>query len=401
MSFLLLAAVALAGPAFEKRPIPEAVVLGRAGWETLPGGLDGLKPGDLLVPIGAGLEVLASDCLNGEVTVEAADASLIEALAQGVIRPPPVGRSWAEGPVPQTLWSGAEVEALPRNARLTEACTAALQEMSPAAVQAAALVTGVLRGTVGVSGCGTMETSWKPLRGRKDPCEDRAGRVEVLAAKAQPANPLLPIPGRSDAPQLAAWPVPEGANPALTDPTLATETAPETFIVRLETSEGDIELRVHRDWSPLGADRFYNLVRIGFYDGASFFRVIGGFMAQAGISAYPDVTAAWIDQAIADDPVRESNTRGHLSFASAGPDSRTTQFFINTVENAELDRMGFSPFAEVLEGMEVVDALYAGYGEGAPRGDGPDQGRLQSWGGAYLEAAFPELDTIVRAVIVE
>jgi peptidyl-prolyl cis-trans isomerase A (cyclophilin A) len=151
----------------------------------------------------------------------------------------------------------------------------------------------------------------------------------------------------------------------------------------------------------VGADRFYNLVRIGFYDGASFFRVIGGFMAQAGISAYPDVTAAWIDQAIADDPVRESNSRGHLSFASAGPNSRTTQFFINMVENAELDRMGFSPFAEVLEGMEVVDALHAGYGEGGPRGDGPDQGRVQSWGGTYLEAAFPELDTIVRAVIVE
>jgi peptidyl-prolyl cis-trans isomerase A (cyclophilin A) len=401
MSFLLLAAVALAGPAFEKRPIPEAVVLGRAGWETLPGGLDGLQPGDLLVPIGVGLEVFASDCLDGEVTVESAEASLIEALARGVIRPPPVGRSWAEGPVPQTLWSGAEVEALPRNARLTEACTATLQEMSPAAIQAAALVTGVLRGTVGTSGCGTMETSWKPLRGRKNPCEDRAGRVEVLAAKAQPANPLLPIPGRPDEPQLAPWPVPEGANPALTDPTLATETAPETFIVRLETSEGDIELRVHRDWSPVGADRFYNLVRIGFYDGASFFRVIGGFMAQAGISAYPDVTAAWIDQAIADDPVRESNSRGHLSFASAGPNSRTTQFFINMVENAELDRMGFSPFAEVLEGMEVVDALHAGYGEGGPRGDGPDQGRVQSWGGTYLEAAFPELDTIVRAVIVE
>ena len=398
---VLLAAAALAGSNLQKSPLPEAVVLGRAGWETLPGGLEGLAPGDALVPIGGGLEIIASDCLDGQASTDPAPAELAEALAAGVIRPPPAGRSWAEGPVPQTIWSTTQVISLPRTARLTDACTEVLGELSPAALQGAAIVTGILRATVTEASCGTMETYWKPLRGRKDTCEDRTGSAETLAAKAQPANPLMPMPGTGDEPSLAPWAVPDGASPALTDPSLATETAPPTFIVRLETSEGDIELRVHREWSPLGADRFYNLVKNGFYDGASFFRVIDGFMAQAGISPYPEVTGAWIEQSIGDDPVRESNTRGHLSFASAGPDSRTTQFFVNTVDNTQLDRMGFSPFAEVLEGMEVVDALYAGYGEGAPSGEGPDQGRIQTWGGAYLDAAYPELDRIVRAVLVD
>ncbi|MFT4622247.1 MAG: peptidyl-prolyl cis-trans isomerase A (cyclophilin A) [Myxococcota bacterium] len=401
MTLFLVASLALGAPSLDRRPIPEAVVLGRAGWQTLPGGMDGLVPGDLLAPVGGGYKVKASGCLEGEATEAAAAAPLVEALGRGVVRPPPIGRSWAEGPVPQTAWSDVMHTQLPRSARLTDACAEVLRALTPAALQGAAVVTGVLQARVADAGCGKMDVVWKPLRGRANPCDDRVGKVEVLAAKAQPADPLLPPAVAGDNAQLAPWPVPEGAAPGLTDPTLATETAPENFVVRFETSQGDIVVRVHRHWAPNGADRFYNLVRLGFYDSAAFFRVIDGFMAQVGISAYPDVTAAWLDARIDDDPVRESNRRGHLSFASAGPDSRTTQVFVNMVDNTQLDGMGFSPFAEVLEGMDVVDALHSGYGEGAPSGEGPDQGRAQSWGGAYLEAAFPELDRIVRVELVD
>jgi peptidyl-prolyl cis-trans isomerase A (cyclophilin A) len=158
---------------------------------------------------------------------------------------------------------------------------------------------------------------------------------------------------------------------------------------------------VHRDWSPNGADRFYNLVKIGFYDGAKFFRVIDGFMAQFGISPYPAVSEKWREARIQDDPVKEKNNRGRITFATAGPNTRTTQLFINLVDNADmLDAKGFAPFGEVVEGMEVVDKLYNGYGEGAPRGRGPNQGRVQDQGNAYLEKEYPELDAIKKATVL-
>jgi peptidyl-prolyl cis-trans isomerase A (cyclophilin A) len=151
----------------------------------------------------------------------------------------------------------------------------------------------------------------------------------------------------------------------------------------------------------LGADRFYNLVKVGFYDGVKFFRAIDGFMVQFGIHGDPSVTKVWRQANISDDPVKQSNTRGRVTFAMAGPNSRTTQVFINYVDrNRQLDGMGFAPFGEVVEGMEVVDRLYKGYGEGAPRGMGPDQGRLQAQGNAYLEQEFPKLSGVVRATIV-
>jgi cyclophilin family peptidyl-prolyl cis-trans isomerase len=176
--------------------------------------------------------------------------------------------------------------------------------------------------------------------------------------------------------------------------------APATFRARFETSAGDFVIEVHRDWAPRGADRFYNLVRSGYYDGVRFFRVISGFMAQFGIHGDPQVSAAWRDQRIADDPVRRTNLRGMVSFATAGPGTRTTQVFINYGSNDRLDAMGFAPFGQVVDGMDVVDRLYAGYGEGAPRGRGPDQGRLQSQGNAYLERDFGKLDYVRRATIV-
>lgn len=179
------------------------------------------------------------------------------------------------------------------------------------------------------------------------------------------------------------------------------EEAPERFRVRFETSKGDFVLEVMRDWAPIGADRFYNLVRHGYYDGVRFFRVVDGFMAQLGIHGDPRVSEAWAGARIYDDPVVGSNQRGTISFAMAGPNTRTTQVFINFVDNSRLDGGGFAPFGRVVEGMAVVDELYSGYGEGAPRGRGPEQARIRAEGNAYLERDFPELDYVRRAVIVQ
>ncbi|MGH7676698.1 MAG: peptidylprolyl isomerase [Gemmatimonadales bacterium] len=175
--------------------------------------------------------------------------------------------------------------------------------------------------------------------------------------------------------------------------------APRTFRVRFETSAGDFVVEVRRDWAPLGADRFYNLARSSYFDGVRFFRVLPGFVAQFGIHGDPQVSALWREQAIRDDPVRHSNGRGTLSFATAGPDTRTTQLFINFRDNDRLDGMGFSPIGQVVAGMDVVDKLYAGYGEGEPAGRGPSQDRMQAEGNAYLERDFAELDYVKRATV--
>jgi len=176
--------------------------------------------------------------------------------------------------------------------------------------------------------------------------------------------------------------------------------APDTFTVRLDTTKGEILIDVTRAWSPRGADRFYTLVRAGYYERVAFFRVVAGFMAQVGIHGTPAVNRAWRDREIPDDPVVQSNTRGMVSYAMAGPGTRTTQFFINYVDrNARLDSMGFAPIGRVRD-MSVVDALYSGYGEGAPGGRGPSQQRMTNEGNAYLEAEFPELDYINSASIV-
>jgi peptidyl-prolyl cis-trans isomerase A (cyclophilin A) len=178
-------------------------------------------------------------------------------------------------------------------------------------------------------------------------------------------------------------------------------TAPGEFTVRFSTSAGDFTVAVTRAWAPNGADRLYNLVRAGFYDGVRFFRVLDGFMAQFGIHGDPRVATAWRGARIADDAVLESNTRGRVTYATGGPNTRTTQLFINYGDNSPLDQQGFSPLGEVVEGMEVVDRLYSAYGEGPPSGTGPNQRRIQLEGNAYLEADFPELDYIIEARIVE
>ena len=185
----------------------------------------------------------------------------------------------------------------------------------------------------------------------------------------------------------------------LSNPASLNEKAPATYKVKFDTSKGSFVVEVHRDWAPNGADRFYNLVKNGFYNDARFFRVISGFMVQFGINGNPQISKVWRDANIKDDPVKASNKRGMITFATAGPDTRTTQVFINFGDNAGLDDQGFAPFGQVISGMEVVDALYAEYGEGAPQGDGPDQGLVQSQGNAYLKKDFPKLDYIKTATI--
>jgi len=185
----------------------------------------------------------------------------------------------------------------------------------------------------------------------------------------------------------------------LANPAALREQAPAEFKVKFETTKGIFVLDVHRNWAPNGADRFYNLVKNGFYDNVRFFRVISGFMVQFGINGDPGVMANWRSAQIQDDPVTQSNTRGMLTFAMAGPNTRTSQVFINFADNSRLDQSGFAPFGKVISGMNVVDALNAEYGEGAPRGRGPDQSRLQSEGNAYLAKEFPRMDYIKKATI--
>jgi peptidyl-prolyl cis-trans isomerase A (cyclophilin A) len=186
---------------------------------------------------------------------------------------------------------------------------------------------------------------------------------------------------------------------ALSNPASLTEKAPATYKVKFDTSKGVFVVQVNRDWAPNGADRFYNLVKNGFYDNVRFFLVISGFMVQFGINGDPKLSPGWRSARIQDDPVKQSNKRGFITFATSGPNSRTTQVFINFGDNGGLDRQGFSPFGQVISGMVVVDSLYDQFGEGAPSGRGPDQGRVQNEGNAYLTKEFPQLDFVKKATI--
>jgi peptidyl-prolyl cis-trans isomerase A (cyclophilin A) len=205
---------------------------------------------------------------------------------------------------------------------------------------------------------------------------------------------LFPAGASPQTPKAAAF------DPALLQPATLRAKAPAEYQVKFDTTAGNFTIKVTRAWAPNGADRFYNLVQHHFYDGAAFFRVLSGFMAQFGISAYPEVSEVWQSAVIKDDPVVQSNHRGFVTFATAGPNTRTTQVFINFGNNEGLDRQGFTPFGIVTDGMNVVDKLYSGYGEGAPSGRGPEQGMVSSKGRAYLEKGFPKLDTIRTTTLV-
>jgi cyclophilin family peptidyl-prolyl cis-trans isomerase len=169
--------------------------------------------------------------------------------------------------------------------------------------------------------------------------------------------------------------------------------AANTYKVRFVTSKGPIVLEVHNDWAPIGAAHFRELVKAGYYNGARFFRVVPRFVVQFGLAAKPSVTKK-LDKAIKDDPVTQTNRTGSLAFATMGPNTRTAQIFINLVSNQRLDSQGFAPFAQVIEGMDVVEHLYSGYGEN------PDQEAITNQGNAYLEKNFPNLDYIKMATIL-
>ncbi len=192
-------------------------------------------------------------------------------------------------------------------------------------------------------------------------------------------------------------------NPALLDPSKAIERAPDAFRVKLETTKGDVLILVNRSWAPNGADRFYNLVKIGYFTDVAFYRAISGFMVQCGFHGDPDVTAVWSRATIDDDEMALSNKRGMVTFAQPSiPNARTTQFFINTTDNGYLKEHGkFAPFGKVISGMDVVASLYTGYGEGAPHGQGPNQSRIAREGNEYLRSEYPRLDYIKNATFVE
>ena len=209
--------------------------------------------------------------------------------------------------------------------------------------------------------------------------------ILILATGCDPAPaappPAPPAPG-SDKPLL---------NPK--HPEMLKQ-APATYTVRFNTSKGDFVIRVTRDWAPHGADRFYNLVRHGFFDGCRFFRVMPGFMAQVGLNGDPQVSSAWQEANIPDDPVKESNQRGYVCFAKTGaPNSRSTQIFINYGDNSRLDKDGFAPFGKLVGGMEIVDEINAEYREQ------PNQGMIQMQGTPYLMRDFPKLDFITSATV--
>lgn len=223
----------------------------------------------------------------------------------------------------------------------------------------------------------------------------KPARASVLAACT--ALGSLAACGKEAPPPPPPPPAAPVASAALLTPDSAklNAAAPDSFVVTFTTSKGPFDVKVHRAWAPHGADRLYYLVANGFFEGARFYRVMPGFMAQFGANGKPAVDAAWENRVIPDDPVKHSNTRGILTFAArSSPNSRSTHLFINYANNAQLDGMAFAPLGQVLgEGMKTVDAVFPGYGET------PDQGRIASEGNAYLARDFPKLDSIVSTKI--
>ncbi len=183
-------------------------------------------------------------------------------------------------------------------------------------------------------------------------------------------------------------------------PAAFTDTAPETYNVKFDTSVGEFVIKVTREWAPHGADRFYNLVKNGFFDEARFFRAMPNFMVQFGLNGNSSVAKTWLAARIPVDKVTQSNKKGFVTFAMGDkPDSRTTQVFINLRNNTNLDRLGFAPFGEVASGAEVVDKIYTGYGDAAPKGSGPTATRVVNEGNAYLTKSFPKMDYIKTATL--
>jgi len=178
------------------------------------------------------------------------------------------------------------------------------------------------------------------------------------------------------------------------------EPPPDVFHVKLDTSKGLVDIEVHRDWAPRGADHFYELVKSGFYDGGRFFRIVRGFVVQFGINGDPKTNALWAGGMLPDDPVKQHNIKGTVTYAKTGPNARTTQLFINLGDNRKsLDKQGFVPIGQVVDGMPVVESFYGFYGDMPPAGQGPDPNKIQQLGNEYLQAHFPRLDFIKKASV--
>jgi peptidyl-prolyl cis-trans isomerase A (cyclophilin A) len=221
-----------------------------------------------------------------------------------------------------------------------------------------------------------------------------AGAAGISSAQTTP-NTTTPVKPKSTT--STAKPAASAYDRKLLRPALLKEKAPDTFQVNFSTTRGDFTITVTRAWSPLGADRFYNLVKHHYFDNAPIFRVVPGFVAQFGISAYPPVTAAWHDAKIQDDSRSQSNKRGTIVFATSGPNTRTTQLFINLKDNGSLDGQGFTPFGVVDgAGMNVVEMFYDQYGDSA----GMDQDAIEKGGKKYIDTKWPKLDTIKQASLV-
>jgi peptidyl-prolyl cis-trans isomerase A (cyclophilin A) len=177
------------------------------------------------------------------------------------------------------------------------------------------------------------------------------------------------------------------------------ETAPDIFKVNLDTSKGPVVIEMHRDWAPIGVDHFYSLVKTGFFDNARFFRVVRNFVVQFGINGDPATNRLWANANLPDDPVKESNVKGTLTYATRGPNTRSTQLFINLKDNGMLDSQGFAPIGKVVTGMDVVENFYNSYGDMPPSGNGPDPTLIQQQGNDYLASRFPRLDYIKKATV--
>jgi peptidyl-prolyl cis-trans isomerase A (cyclophilin A) len=237
-------------------------------------------------------------------------------------------------------------------------------------------------------GCKKEETAEAPPP--EKPKAEAPAQPKAETPAAAPAQPEVAASAPAPAPR-------SGYDRALLRAALLKNKAPEKFQVKFTTTRGDFTVTVNRAWAPIGADRFYNLLKHHYYDNASFFRVVPGFVVQFGISAYPPVSAAWRSANLKDDPVTQSNKRGYLTFATAGPNTRTTQIFINLKENTGLDRQGFAPFGVVDgQGMKVVEMLYDQYGDAA----GPDQNQIEAQGKPYLDKGWPKLDSIKATTLV-
>src|SRR5258707_6447439 len=224
-----------------------------------------------------------------------------------------------------------------------------------------------------------------------------AGTRAQTPAAAQKATPKSGATGQGTTTKKGPATVTRTYDRALLKPALLKDKAPEQYKVKFVTTRGEFTLDVTRSWAPIDADRFYHLLKHHFYDNASIFRVVPGFVAQFGISAYPAVTTAWKGTDIKDDPVTQTNKKGYITFATAGPNTRTTQVFINLVDNARLDRMGFAPFGVVEgDGRKVVEMFYDQYGDNS----GPDQGKIETEGKPYVDKGWPKLDTIKSATLL-